>query len=101
MLVRQSQPLRCAVWPDRLSLFHMPKLGLTRDQLHKKVYRLGLLATSEQRQAVEACLADLSRRDKWTPAQLRIALKELEEQKEISKEKRYQLQKELFPDHAW
>lgn len=91
----------CFAGQDQLSYFYMPKIGLTREQIHKRIYSLGILSTSTQRQAVTDCIVDLSHSDRWSPNAFREALKELEAQGEISKQKRYRLQQELFPDHSW
>lgn len=76
----------------------MPKIGMTREQIHKRIFDAGILSRSSQRHAVTACITDLSHRDKWTASMFRLALKAMEENGDISKEKRYQLQQEFFPE---
>lgn len=76
----------------------MPTIGKSREQVHKMIYGLGILSTSSQRDAVEECVMQLSRREQWYPGQLRTALKELEAQGVLTKEKRYKLQDALFAD---
>ncbi len=74
---------------------------MTREQVHKRIYDMGILSSASQRLAVEDGIMDLSRREKWSAGSLRLALKDLEEEGTITKEKRYHIQKEFFPDYSW
>ena len=71
---------------------------MTREEIHKQIYEMGVCKSSSQRHAVTDCIVDLSHRDRWQAQDLRHALKEMEERDELTRDTRYKLQKEFFPE---